>query len=186
MLGIHEVGDATLARLAIHPDDRLVGAAGVHGVDGQVGNLPLAVLLADGRHPLLDGVLVRARECRVDEVAGVGWRGWIGMRVAYSAMRRTRSMSRGRGPGRSPGEQVHGERHDVDVPGPLSVPNSVPSTRSARPARRARGGYRRARSLCGCRLKMTESGCGWCGRTTRSRPRRRSANTSRRWPAGSR
>jgi len=60
MLGIHEVGDATLARLAIHPDDRLVGAAGVHGVDGQVGNLPLAVLLADGRHPLLDGVLVRA------------------------------------------------------------------------------------------------------------------------------
>ena len=42
VVGVHQVGDAALARLAVDPDDRLVGAAGVLGVDGQVGHLPLA------------------------------------------------------------------------------------------------------------------------------------------------
>ncbi len=40
MLGLHDVGDAALARLRVDPDDRLVGAAHVVRVDGQVGHRP--------------------------------------------------------------------------------------------------------------------------------------------------
>src|SRR4029453_7806356 len=40
VLGRHDVGDAALARLAVDPDDRLVGAADVLRVDGQVRHAP--------------------------------------------------------------------------------------------------------------------------------------------------
>ena len=80
VLGLEQVGDAALAGLAVDPDDRLVGAAHVLGVDRQVRRLPGH--LADGDallggpplevlEALLDGVLVGAGERRVDEVAGV-------------------------------------------------------------------------------------------------------------------
>src|ERR1700692_3263394 len=39
--GLHHVGDAALARLAVDPDDGLVGAADVVRVDGQVRQVPL-------------------------------------------------------------------------------------------------------------------------------------------------
>ena len=42
MLGLHYVGNPALARLAVDTDDRLVGPAGVFGVDRQIGDLPLA------------------------------------------------------------------------------------------------------------------------------------------------
>ena len=48
VLGVHQIGHAALARLAVDLDDRLVGAAGVLRVDGQVGHLPLVVVVADG------------------------------------------------------------------------------------------------------------------------------------------
>ena len=79
--GRHEVGDAPLAGLRIHAHHGLVGAAHVVRVDRQVGQLPHdSVLVATGRihlrlagrETLLDRVLVRAGETRVDEVADVG------------------------------------------------------------------------------------------------------------------
>jgi len=56
------------------------------------------------------------------------------------------------------GEQVHGERHDVDVPGPLSVPEQR-ALDAVCPGQHGELGAATAvpRSLCGCRLKMTES-----------------------------
>ena len=68
----HQVRDTALARLRVDADDRLVAAADVLRVDRQVRHVP------DRRsrpllrvHPLLDRVLVRAGERRVDEVARV-------------------------------------------------------------------------------------------------------------------
>jgi hypothetical protein len=76
VLGLQHVGDAALAGLAVDPDDRLVAAADVVRVDRQVGHpqsTPSTWVPADGVAPvleaLLDGVLVRAGEGRVDEVA---------------------------------------------------------------------------------------------------------------------
>ena len=82
VLGLHDVGDAALAGLAVDPDDRLVAAADVLRVDRQVGHGP-GKLVDRRRRPrprrassaveaLLDGVLVRAGEGGVDEVAAVG------------------------------------------------------------------------------------------------------------------
>src|SRR4051794_33250559 len=80
VLGLHDVGDAALAGLAVDPDDRLVAAADVLGVDRQIGDGPghLADRLADGgrvdlqrREALVDRVLVRAGEGGVDQVAAV-------------------------------------------------------------------------------------------------------------------
>ena len=81
VLGLHDVGDAALAGLAVDADDGLVGPAHVVRVDGQVGHAPDEVV--DARAPslasavhrleaLLDGVLVRAGEGGEDEVAAVG------------------------------------------------------------------------------------------------------------------
>src|SRR5206468_1020600 len=67
------------ARLRVDPDDRLVGAAEVLRVDGQVGHGPLELVdgrarrLRRGRHrleALLDRILMAAAERGVDEVAG--------------------------------------------------------------------------------------------------------------------
>ena len=81
MLRLEQVGHPALAGLAVDPDDRLVGPTDVVRVDRQVGHAPVDVVDVDagGRgapvhvlEALLDGVLVRAREGRVDEVAAPG------------------------------------------------------------------------------------------------------------------
>ena len=80
VLGAHDVGDTALARLRVDADDGLVGASDVLGIDGQVGDLPAEVV--DGyagcrrvdlhvRQALVDGVLVRPGERRIDQVAAV-------------------------------------------------------------------------------------------------------------------
>ena len=72
VVGLEHVGDAALARLRVDADDRLVGAAHVGRVDRQVRHVPDGLARALVRlHALLDRVLVRAREGRVDELAGV-------------------------------------------------------------------------------------------------------------------
>jgi hypothetical protein len=58
VLGFHDVGDAALPRLRVDPDDGLVAAPDVVRVDGQVGHLPLLVVVGQGGDALLDGVLV--------------------------------------------------------------------------------------------------------------------------------
>ena len=47
VLGLHDVGDAALARLTVHPHDRLVGPADVLRVDGEVGHLPDVVVVGE-------------------------------------------------------------------------------------------------------------------------------------------
>ena len=77
----HEVGNPTLTGLGIHADNGLVGASNVVRIDGQVGKFPNhCVLVAPcGVHlrltsskTLLDGVLVRAREAGVHQIADIG------------------------------------------------------------------------------------------------------------------
>ncbi len=93
------------------------------GVDRQIGDLPDVVVVGKGIHPLLDGVLVATRERRVDEVAGVGMAGVHRQPVAVL------------GHGAQPidvtdvelridalAEQVHRQRHHIDVAGALPVP----------------------------------------------------------------
>ena len=80
VLGAQEVRHATLAGLRIHPDNRLVAAADVLGINGQVRYAPRRLAHLDARalrigvhalKALLDRVLVRARKCRKHKVAAV-------------------------------------------------------------------------------------------------------------------
>ena len=103
VVGLEQVGDAPLARLRVDAHDGLVSAAQVLRVDGQVGHGPQQVVDRDalglrlGLHrleTLLDRILVRSAERRVDEVArpraalpGTG--SWL----QYSAVRLTSSRS---------------------------------------------------------------------------------------------
>ena len=122
VLGVHDVGHAALARLAVDLDDRLVGAAGVARVDGKVGDLPVVVVVADGLESLLDGVLVGAGEGRVDEVAGVGVAGvdrHAGGELGHPA--HPVDVAEVEGGVDALGEEVHGQGHDVDVAGALAV-----------------------------------------------------------------
>ena len=123
VLGLHDVGDAALAALAVDPDDGLVGAADVLGVDGQVRDLPLLVVaVAEGVEALLDGVLVAARERRVDEVADVRVARVHGQAVAVLG-----HPAEGVDVGDvelgvdALAEQVHRDVDDVDVAGALAV-----------------------------------------------------------------
>ena len=88
VVSLHDVGNATLAGLGIDADDRLVVAAHVLWIDGQVGNLPngfaqffpgdLGIFRAGangGRQcvkAFVNGVLVGAREGGEDQFAAVG------------------------------------------------------------------------------------------------------------------
>ena len=194
VLGLHDVGDAALAALAVHPDDGLVGAADVLGVDGEVGHLPHVVVALPPPsrrqqrvHALLDGVLVGAGERGVHEVADVGVPQWTGRRLQYSAMRRRPSMSLMSSTGSTPWlNRFMASVTTSTLPVRSPLPNSVPSTRSA-PAITPSSAAATAqpRSLWGCSDRHTLRGCGRTGGTTRSRRRRRWACTSRPLPAGS-
>ncbi|MCY1522052.1 hypothetical protein D9M68_568970 [compost metagenome] len=70
VLVLEQIGDATLARLAVHADDGVVAAAQVGGVDREVRHFPDGIVLLLGE-ALLDGVLVRARERGEDQVARI-------------------------------------------------------------------------------------------------------------------
>src|SRR5699024_10447013 len=79
--GGQQVGHAPLARLGVHADDRLVGAADVGGVDGQVGHVPghrgfvapgVVHLPGTFVEALLDRVLVGAGESRVHQIPAIG------------------------------------------------------------------------------------------------------------------
>ena len=89
---------------------------------GRYGHLPLVVVVADGGHALLDGVLVRAGEGGVDQVAGVGVAGVDGQAggvLGHPA--HLLDVAEIEGGVDALGEEVHGQRHDVDVAGPLPV-----------------------------------------------------------------
>src|SRR6266446_2422674 len=76
VIGLQQIGDAALPRLAVDADHRLVGAAEILWVNWEVGHLPeLVVALRQRREALLDRVLVRARKRRVNQLAGIGMAG---------------------------------------------------------------------------------------------------------------
>ena len=120
---LEDVRDAALPRLAVDPDDRLVGAADVVRVDGQVGHLPkLLARFRVGLHALLDRVLVRARERGVDQLARIRMARVDRQLVARlhdppdvvdigDVKPRVHALA----------EQVHGQRDQVDVAGALAV-----------------------------------------------------------------
>src|SRR5690554_1406611 len=68
---LQQIGHAALAGLAVDADHRFVAAANVGRVDGQVGYFPDAVRVLLGK-ALADGILVRAGEGGVYQVADIG------------------------------------------------------------------------------------------------------------------
>ena len=184
----HQIGDAALARLRVDADDRLVAAADVLRVDRQVRHVP------DRRsrpllrvHALLDRVLVRAGERRVDEVAGVRMTRMDGQLVALLDDRaRLVDLREVELRVDALRQQVERDRDEVDVARALAVaeqrsldalgaghqPQLGRRDRGAAVVVRVDGEDRRRRG--------TRSGA----RTTPSGRRRRSAGTARRSSAG--
>ena len=131
MIVLHDVGHAALARLAVHPDDGLVRAAHVVRVDGQVGRLPVDLvdrlpgrcrLLRQRLEPLLDGVLVGAGERRVHEVAGVRVsRMHLDAGAVLDGAAHLVDVGEVDLRVDALGEEVHGERDQVDVAGAFAV-----------------------------------------------------------------
>ena len=80
VVGLHDVGDSALSGLRVHPDNGLVGAPDVAGIDRQVRHLPqdvvdVGVRLVGGDfhgvEALVDGVLVAAGERGVHQIPAV-------------------------------------------------------------------------------------------------------------------
>ena len=122
MLGFHHIRDATLARLAVDPDHRLVVAPHVLGVDRQIRDTPLLVVIGQGRKALLDGILVRAGERGVHQVPYVRMPG--ADREAVAVFRHPAQLVD------VPdvefwvdalAEQVQSQVHQIDVAGSLAV-----------------------------------------------------------------
>ncbi len=123
VLGLHQVGDAALPGLGVDADDRLVVAAHVLRVEGQVRHVPDVGARPLLRvHPLLDRVLVRAGERRVHELADVRVT-WVDRQLVALLHDPARLVELGQvEPRVDPlGEEVERERDQVDVARPLAV-----------------------------------------------------------------
>src|SRR5690606_26169430 len=136
VLGLHDVGDAALAGLRVHPDHGLVGAADVLRVDRQVGHLPAEVVDVDPRlgrvglhrlEALVDRVLVAAGERGVDQVAAPRVPLVHGQLVAVldgpADLVDVGEVDLGVD---ALGEQVHPQGDQVDVAGALAVAEQAP------------------------------------------------------------
>src|SRR6266850_5977487 len=76
VVGLQQIGDAGLPRLAVDADHGLVGAAEILWIDWEVGHFPeLVVALRQRLEALLNQILVRARKRRVNQFAGIGMAG---------------------------------------------------------------------------------------------------------------
>ena len=131
MVGLHDVGDAALARLAVDPDHGLVVAADVLGVDRQVRNLPQDVvdvrvgLVRRDLHlveALVDGVLMATGERGVHQIAAVRM-ALVHTELVAVLDRAADLVDVGEVDLRiDPAtEQVHAERHQADIAGSLAV-----------------------------------------------------------------
>src|SRR5882757_4606801 len=73
VVGLQQIGDAALPRLAVDADHRVVGAAEVLWIDWEVGHFPeFVVALRQRLEALLDRVLMRTRKRREDQFASIG------------------------------------------------------------------------------------------------------------------
>jgi hypothetical protein len=151
VLDLHEIRDPALPRLGVHADDRLVAAAEIVGVDGQVGDVPDVLSGALLRvHALLDRVLVRAGESGVDELAHVRMPRVHRQLVALLDDRARLVDRREIELGSTPCVRrfiASVMRSTLPVRSPL--PKSSPRRARRRPSGRARGGDGVPRSLCG-------------------------------------
>src|SRR5690606_10900713 len=121
VLLFEQVRDAALARLAVDAYDGVVAAAQVGRVDGQVGHFPERVGLLLGE-AFLDGVLVRAREGREDQVAGVGMARVHGQLVAVlDAAPHFVDIGEVEAGVYALGIQIEGQGDKIDVAGALAV-----------------------------------------------------------------
>ena len=124
VLGLHDVGHAALPRLAVDADDGLVAAPDMGRVDGQVRHAPLRIVrrVRQCGEALLDGVLVRAGERRVHEVADVRMprvhRQPVAVLGDAAQVVDVRDVELRIDALR---EQVHGDVDDVEVARPLAI-----------------------------------------------------------------
>ena len=126
-----QIGHPALARLRIHADHGLVGAAHVFRIERKVGNVPydrvlVAAVLGDLAgavgEALLDGVLMGAREGRVDEVAAVGRaRRDVHLRAVLDDAAHPVDVGEVELGVDSLAEEVEREGDEVDVAGPLAL-----------------------------------------------------------------
>ena len=115
----HEA-DAALAGLAVDAHGLLVGAADVRRVDRQVRHFPVRPV--HPRHALADGVLVRSRERREDQIPGVGVAFVNGELVdGFDGLADARHVAEVELRVDALGEQVHRHRHEVAVAGAFAV-----------------------------------------------------------------
>ena len=138
MIGLHDVGNAALARLGVDADDRLVVAAHVLWIDGQVGDLPdslaqffprdLGIVRAgaDGGRQcieaLVDGVLVGTGKGGKDQLAAIG----VALRHAqlvavFDGLADLRQIGEVNLWVHALGEHVQAQGDEIDVAGALAV-----------------------------------------------------------------
>ncbi len=120
---VHHKGRAALAGLAVDADDGLILPPQIRWVNGQIGHLPVRiVLLLHHVHTLVDGVLMGAGEGREHQGPGIGVAGvyfQLGAALAHvpdvvhaaEIQLRVHAL----------GIQVHGQVHDIAVAGALPV-----------------------------------------------------------------
>ena len=131
VLGPHDVRDAALAGLRVDPDDRLVRAADILRVDRQVRGLPgicrtrspgLVCRDLERLQAFLDRVLVRSGERRVDQIAGVRV-SRVHRELRAVLDRAADVVDVGEVDHRidALAEEVHAQRHEAHVSGPLTV-----------------------------------------------------------------
>src|SRR5258706_9725699 len=73
VVGLQQIGDAALPRLAVDADHPVVSTAKILWIDWEVWHFPeFVVALRQRLEALLDRVLVRARKRRVNQLAGIG------------------------------------------------------------------------------------------------------------------
>ena len=122
VLGLHDVRNTTLARLAVDADNRFVGATNMFRVERQIGNAPLVVILGECFEAFLDGVLMAARKCGVDQVANIRMALWHGKTVAiFGIASQCVDVGDVQFGVDAVDEQVHCQRDDVDIARALAV-----------------------------------------------------------------
>ena len=72
VVGMQHISDAALARLAIDPNNLLIGTPNIRRVDGQIGDFPSCRIIVPARQAFFDRVLVTARERSKHELTRIG------------------------------------------------------------------------------------------------------------------
>ena len=123
VIGLQDIGDAALARLAVDPDHRLVAAAEILRVDRQVGHLPeIVVALFLRFESLLDRILMRAGEGREHQLAGIGMaRMHRQLGAVLGGTHHLVDIGDDQTRIDALAEQVQGQRDDVDIAGALAI-----------------------------------------------------------------